>query len=407
MNKHICILGGGFGGLYTALYLSKMPLIKSGLARVTLVEKKDHFLFTPLLYELLTGELQRWQIAPSYQKLLHNTPVSFCQDKVVDIDLNNSQVALENHPHLNYDYLVLALGTKNRYASIPGIVEHTIKFRTLEDLELLNQKLHLLETSQRQRLKIAVIGGGPNGVELACKLSDRLGKRGEIYLVQRRNSILNGFPQGLINSAQRALGQRKVLVYYHTQVESIEADRIIINKHNQQINLPTDLVIWTAGTQCLEMLQSLPCEKNHQGKLMTLPTLQLENYPQVFAVGDLAHIPQGKKYAPSKAQSAYQQANCVAKNIHALLENKRPQKFRYLHLGDMMTLGKRRAIVSSYGINLTGYLADVMRRLVYIQRLPSMRHRLQVFKHWFGNSLQKRLRFSLKKLTMPIKTSNN
>lgn len=395
MTKHICILGGGFGGLYTALSLSKMPLIKSGYAKITLVEQKDHFLFTPLLYELITGELQRWQIAPSYQKLLHNTPVNLCQDKVVNIDINNRQITLENHPNLSYDYLVLGLGTQNRYANIPGIINHALKFRSLEDLELLNQRLHLLETSQRQRLKIAVIGGGPNGVELACKLGDRLQKRGEIYLIQRTGTILKGFPQQLIKSSQEALEKRRIIAYYHTEVDKIEENQIILNKDNEQINLATDLVIWTAGTQCLDMLKSLPCEKNHQGKLITLSTLQLANYPEVFALGDLADIPQGKNSAPAKAQAAYQQADYVAANIHALLSNKPLKKFRYLHLGDMMTVGKKSAIVYSFGLNITGYIADVMRRLVYIQRLPTSRHRLQVFKHWFGNSFKKRLGFSI------------
>jgi NADH dehydrogenase len=406
MTKHICILGGGFGGLYTALSLSKMPLIKSGYAKITLVEQKDHFLFTPLLYELITGELQRWQIAPSYQKLLHNTPVNLCQDKVVNIDINKREISLENHPNLSYDYLVLGLGTQNRYASIPGITNHALKFRTLEDLELLNQRLHLLEISQRQRLKIAVIGGGPNGVELACKLADRLQKRGEIYLIQRTGTILKGFPQQLIKSSQEALEKRRILAYYHTGVEKIEENQIILNKDNEQINLATDLVIWTAGTQCLDMLKSLPCEKNYQGKLIALSTLQLANYPEVFALGDLADIPQGKNPAPAKAQAAYQQADYAAANIHALLSNKPLKKFRYLHLGDMMTVGNKSAIVYSFGLNITGYLADVMRRLVYIQRLPTTRHRLQVFKHWFGNSFKKRLGFSINNKVTTNEISN-
>ncbi len=396
MTKHICILGGGFAGLYTALDLAKLPLIKSGAVKVTLVEPKDNFLFTPLLYELLTGELQRWQIAPSYQKLLHNTPIKLCQDKATEIDLINRQVKLANHGYLNYDYLVLAVGTENRFAEIEGLREYALTFRSLEDYELLNQKLHLLETSGRRKIRVGVIGGGANGVELACKLGDRLADKGQIYLLQRSSSILKGFPRGLVKSAHKSLGDRAVQIYYDTQVEEISETEISLSKNEQFFNLPTDIVIWATGNQSLSFLQNLPCEKTPNGKLKALPTLQLAEFPEVFALGDLAQIPQGKSnYAPNKAQSAYQQASCAAGNLNVLLQGKRTSKFRYLHLGDMMTLGKKSAIVSSYGINMTGYLADVMRRLVYIQRLPTTRHRLQVFKNWFGTSLRKRLQIKL------------
>lgn len=392
-NKHICILGGGFAGLYTALSLAKLPDVKSGAVTVTLVEPKDNFLFTPLLYELLTGELQRWQIAPSYQKLLYGTAIKLCQDKATAIDLYNRQVKLANHPTLNYDYLVLAVGTENRFAEIKGLQEYALTFRSVEDYELLNQKLHLLETSGRQKIRVTVIGGGANGVELACKLGDRLENKGQIYLIQRSGEILKGFPSGLVKSAQKSLGDRAVQIYYDTEVEEILATEIKLSKNEQSITLPTDIVIWATGNQCLNFLQKLPCEKTPHGKLKSLPTLQLPEFPEVFALGDLAHIRCGKHHhAPAKAQSAYQQADCAANNLTNLLQGKQNlSKFRYLHLGDMMTLGKKTAIVSSYGINITGYLADVMRRLVYIQRLPTTRHRLQVFKNWFGTSLQKRL----------------
>ncbi len=393
MSKNIVILGGGFGGLYTALSLGKMPLIKRGLAQIILVEKKDHFLFTPLLYELLTEELQPWQIAPSYQKLLQNTPINFCQDKVTNIDIDNRKITLENQGNLIYDYLVLGLGIQNRYADIIGVNKYALNFRNIEDLELLNQRLTLLENISGKIIKITIIGGGANGVELACKLADRLGKRGEIHLIQRSSHILNSFPSGLIKKAKKALVNRKVLVDCNTDVLEVKQDEIIIKKENEETKITTDIIIWTAGTQCLEILKSLPSEKNKQGKLITLPTLQLPKYPEVLALGDLACIPQGKKFAPAKAQSAYQQADCAAYNLNALLTNKPLQKFRYVHLGDMMTLGEKSGIVSSFGLNITGYVGDVIRRLVYIQRLPNNRHRLQVFKHWFINSLQKRLFF--------------
>ena len=188
----ICLLGGGFGGLYTALYLSKLPEFQTKKCEILLIEQRDHFLFTPLLYELITGELQRWEIAPSYQKLLANTKINFCQEKAQKIDLKTRQVTLKNGAIINYDYLVLAVGTENRWVEIPGLKTHALTFRTLEDVEILQGKLRLLESSQRQHLHLAIIGGGPNGVELASKLADRLEKRGQVWLVERGEQIQIG-----------------------------------------------------------------------------------------------------------------------------------------------------------------------------------------------------------------------
>ena len=159
-SKHpinICVLGGGFSGLYTALYLSKHPQVKSGEWKITLVERNDNFLFTPLLYELITGELQRWEIAPTYQKLLAGTSIKFCQQIVKKIDLDNRQVKLDNDDNLNYDYLVLGLGTQNRWVDIPGLKNHALTFRTLQDLEQLQAKIHYLETLDRKHLRVAII----------------------------------------------------------------------------------------------------------------------------------------------------------------------------------------------------------------------------------------------------------
>lgn len=381
----ICILGGGFGGLYTALYLSRFSAAKKGIWQITLVERKDHFLFTPLLYELITGELQPWEIAPSYQKLLRHSNIKFCQDKVEGIELKTRQIKVKNGEELTYDYLVLAVGTQNRWADVPGAATYALTFRTLKDVESLQGRLSLLECSGRQHIRIAVIGGGPNGVELACKLADRLGRRGQVQLIERGQQILKGFPNGLRAAAQRALQARHIQVQLETSIAAIEAEQITIVQDGQIIILPIDLVLWTAGTQSLDWLSQLECQCNSQCKIITLPTLQLVDYPEVFALGDLADIYNSKKPVPATAQAAYQQASCAAYNIKADLTGKRLRCFHYLHLGDMLTLGKGAAVVSSFSINIEGALAAIIRRLVYIQRLPTLRHRLQVFKNLFMN----------------------
>ena len=372
----ICILGGGFGGLYTALYLSRFEWVKTGRCQITLVEPKDRFLFSPLLYELLTGELKRWEIAPTYSKLLHKS-VHFCQQKVESVDLKTRQVKLVGSQRLTYDYLVLAVGNKARYVDIPGI-EQTLTFRSLADAERLNERLRLLEATDRQCFRVAVVGGGPSGVELACKLSDRLGKRGRVRLIERGEKILKPYSRGVRAAAKRALEKRRVRVNRQTSVKAIEAEKIALIRAGQTLTLPVDLVLWTAGTETWSWVRDLECQHGDRSQVLTRPTLQLVDYPEVFALGDLAEIPSQK--APATAQVAYQQASCAAKNIKAILTGGRLRSFHYLHLGDMLTLGKGAAIVSSFSINIEGSLGSLLRRLIYVQRLPTLRHRLQVLK---------------------------
>jgi NADH:ubiquinone reductase (non-electrogenic) len=388
----ICILGGGFGGLYTALYLSNFDWVRSGKCQITLVEPKDNFLFTPLLYEVLTGELQPWEIAPSYQKLLVGKKINFCQAKARGIDLKKRQVELETGAPLTYDYLVLAVGGKTKFADISGLSTHSLTFRGLADAEKLQERLNILEASERQRLRIAVIGAGPNGVELACKISDRLWGRGQVCLIDKGEEILKTFSSGVKKAATKAIKARNIQVYLETDVKKIEEDKITLAGGDRIMIHPVDLVLWTAGTETIDWVKNLGCQQNSQGKLLTRPTLQLIDYPEVFALGDLADIRQSKtKSVPATAQAAYQQASCAAKNLKALMQGKHLKRFRYLHLGDMLTLGKGVAIVSSFGINLEGSLAGTLRRLIYIQRLPTMRHRWQVLKNLFLNLKVKNL----------------
>ncbi|TRT85584.1 MAG: NAD(P)/FAD-dependent oxidoreductase [Microcystis aeruginosa Ma_AC_P_19900807_S299] len=396
MNKpitKICILGGGFGGLYTALDLSRLTAVKSCQWQITLVEPKDHFLFTPLLYELITGELQRWEIAPSYRQLLTGTQVNLKSQKASNIDLNNHRVYLENEEVIDYDYLVLAVGVRNRWPAIPGLADYGLTFRSLEDVEKLQTAIHELETQGKSSINLAIIGGGPNGVELACKVADRLGKKGKVHLVEKNEEILQNFPKSVRVASYRSLLAKNVSLYLNTGLKEVAANSITVFKDNTNEVIPIDLLLWTAGTQAQDWINDLDCQKTAQGKLLTRSSLQLIDYPEVFAVGDLAEIYPSKQVIPATAQAAYQAASVVAKNISAVIRKKSPQPYYYLHLGDMLTLGKQSALVSSFGINITGKLADIMRRFVYILRLPSKRHQLKVFQHW-AKKILLRLRYS-------------
>jgi demethylphylloquinone reductase len=385
----ICILGGGFGGLYTALYLHRFPWDKLPNCEITLVEQKDRFLFSPLLYELVTGELKAWEIAPSYDKLLRNKNIRFCQAKVTGIDLDNRLVKLHDGAQLNYDYLVLSVGSQIRAEGVPGAVEYTLGFRSLAEARRLEEKLAALEATDWKQIRVAVVGGGPSGVELACKIADRLQQRGHILLIERGDRLLKPFPLGVQRAANRALKARHVQVELNTGIDRIEPNQITLVRDAQTTDLAVDLVLWTAGTKSFDWVKSLNCLKNPQGQLLTLPTLQLVSRPEVFALGDMAEIQYGdrNKRIPATAQVAYQQADCAAANLRAILHKRPLRRFSYLHLGDMLTLGKGAAIVSSFGINIEGRLASLIRLVVYLQRLPTLHHRLDVIKHWLVSGL--------------------
>ena len=388
----ICILGGGFGGLYSALYLSRSKAYRSGKFQITLVEQREHFLFTPLLYELVTQELKKWEIAPSYQKLLFQTQINFCQNRVTSVDFEQQSVQLTNGEALTYDRLVLAAGMQTRWPPIPGLKKQALTFRTLEDVERLLGKLRELESSERRYLRLAIIGAGPNGVEIACKLADKLGKRGQVWLLELGDKILTGFSPGLRRAAYRALGLRRIQVMLKTGVETIDTESLTFSRNGQSQTIPIDLVLWTAGTEPRSWISALACQKSQQGKLLTHSTLQLLDYPNVFALGDVGSIQHSATPVPATAQVAYQQAATLAANLQAIVSGDRLKPFRYQHLGDMMTLGDGVGIVSSFGFNIDGKLGGIIRRIAYIFRMPTPRHRWQVLKNFF-----KKLRFSLAK----------
>jgi len=224
----ICILGGGFGGLYTALRLSQLPWTKLEKPDIVLVDQRDRFLFSPLLYELLTGELETWEIAPPYTELLANTGIQFCQAEVASVDVEAKQVHVKDATTaLSYDYLVVAMGGETPIDGVPGAAEYAIPFRTIADAYRLEEKLRSLEPADKVR--IAIIGGGYSGVELACKLAERLGDRGRIRIVEGADQILRTSPEFNRKTAREALEKLGIFVDLETKVESIAADAIALN----------------------------------------------------------------------------------------------------------------------------------------------------------------------------------
>jgi demethylphylloquinone reductase len=383
----ICILGGGFGGLYTALRLSQFPW-DAPKPEIILIDKNDRFLFSPLLYELTTGEMQTWEIAPPFAELLADTGVQFHQACVTSIDSEAKEVLLENENPISYDNLVIALGGKTPLDIVPGAQEHAIAFRSLNDAYKLAERLKQLEQSNAEKIRVAIVGGGYIGVEVACKLADRLGERGRLRLIEQADDILNTSPQFNREKAKKALEKRQIWLDLATEVESLTADTISLLYKGQIDTIPVDLVLWTVGTRVSELVKQLPLEHSDRGLIKTNSFLQASDRPEIYALGDVADCRDASgQQIPSTAQAALQQSDYCAWNIWASLTGRPPLPFRYQFLGELISLGTDSATINSLGLKLDGMPAYILRRLLYLYRLPTLKHQLNVGLNWITQPL--------------------
>ncbi|MFN9614714.1 MAG: NAD(P)/FAD-dependent oxidoreductase [Dolichospermum sp.] len=379
----ICILGGGFGGLYTALRLSQLPWESTPKPEIILVDQSDRFVFSPLLYELLTRELQTWEIAPPYSELLEGTGIQFYQSTVSAIDINQQTVQLANQSELNYDRLVLALGGETLLDLVPGATDNAYPFRTITDAYRLEERLRILEAKNLEKIRVAIVGGGYSGVELACKLADRIGQKGRFRLIEVGDQILRTSPEFNREAAKKALDSKGVFIDLETKVVAIEKDSISLEYKSQVDTIPVDLVIWTVGTKVSPVVKSLPLKQNQRGQITTTPQLQVLEHPEIFALGDLADCLDAEgKQVPATAQVAFQQADYTAWNIWATITNRPLLPFRYQPLGEMMALGVDNATLTGLGVQLDGSFAYLARRLAYLYRLPTLNHQLKVGFNW-------------------------
>ena len=391
MNENrlrICILGGGFGGLYTALRLSQLPWETNQAPEIILIDQQDRFLFAPFLYELVTGEMQTWEIAPPFEELLAETGVRFHQGQVTAIAVEEKQVQLESSVSLGYDKLVIAMGGKTSLPTVPGVRDYALPFRTLQDAYRLKERLRLLEQSPVEKIRIAIVGGGYSGVELACKLGDRLGERGRLRLIERGDSILKLSPEYNRKTAQDALAERGIWLDLETDITEITSDSLSLRYKGQIDTIPVDIVLWTVGNDVSELIRDLPLPHDKNGLLETNHFLQVTDHPDIYALGDVAACEDATgQHLPATAQVAFQQSDYCAWNIWAGETNRPPLPFRYQALGEMLTLGIDNATINGLGIKLNGTPAAIARRLIYLYRLPTWQHQLTVGFNWLTQPL--------------------
>ena len=399
--KPSIILGGGFSGLLTALYLQRqrysMPVI--------LIDSQDRFVFKPLLYELLTDEIHAEQICIPYAKLLRKN-TTFIQDSVQAIDLVNQTIKLNSGKQYDYGNLVIALGGESNYFQTPGAEQHTFPFTSDEEaialkhhlMDCLKQARQTQDPEARQRLlTVAIIGAGPAGVELACTLADILPTwydklEGDyedirIVLMNRGEEILKGgFSVRLRQIAETALETRTIAIEkrFGIQLQAITDEGVEYLQGPQSQILAAATVVWTAGTQPNSLLQTMGIPKNQRdrtGRLQVLPTLQLVDFPEVFVGGDCAVVIDNAQ--PATAQVAYQQGKAIAQNLIHLAQKRSPKPSQVSSRGTLLKLGLAEGGASLLNrVEFSGDLGRLMRQVAYLQLLPTPSHNLQQTSEW-------------------------
>jgi demethylphylloquinone reductase len=389
----ILILGGGFAGLFTALELS-------GTADVSLVTDADHFLFTPMLYEYLSGEVAAWHIAPRYDELL-DEGVQIVQRVVTGVDLKSQTVTLGNSQTLNYDVLVLALGGITNYVGVEGAEEFSLPFRKLEHANNLRRRMvaaldrippDMAPQDVRREVTFAVVGAGASGCELSTKMADLLNdafKRralhGEprVLVIEMSDRVVPGMGDQIREFVDDALRQSRVEVHTKTRVMKVTQDELTFEHEGRQENLKTAGVVWTGGVKMSPVIEQLDAEKNKRGLLLVKPTLQLSQYFNVFALGDITVFPDATPTLAGTAQLAFQQASLAGQNIKAYMEGNELHTKHFEELGEALSLGTERAAVLTGGKAFGGALARQARFALYTSRLPTWHHRLRVGASWF------------------------
>jgi len=392
-KARILILGGGFGGLFTALGLS-------GAADVTLVTDEDHFLFTPMLYEYLSGEVEEWHIAPKYGELLDND-VRVVQDKVTAIDLNSRQAILEKQT-LNFDVLVLAVGGITNYVGVEGAEQFTIPFRKILHADQLRRRMvdtldhippDLPPQDVRRDLTFVIVGAGASGCELSTKMADllldavkRRALPGEprVLVVEMGDRVVPGMGGQIREFVEEALRESHVEVHTRSRVVNVASDSLTFEHEGVREQLKTAAVVWTGGVKMRPVIEQLDVEKTSRGLLAVRPTLQLTQHDNVFAVGDIAFFPDATPTLAGTAQLALQQAGLVADNIKALVAGNELGTRHFEELGEALSLGTERgAVLMAGGKAFGGALARQARFALYTSRLPTWHHRLRVGASWF------------------------
>lgn len=394
-RKHVVIVGGGFGGLWTTRALA------SAEVRITLIDRRNHHLFQPLLYQVATAGLSAPDIAAPLRHILRKQAnVEVRLGEVVGLDAVARSVSLADGEVIGYDYLLLASGATHAYFGHDEWAQHAPGLKTLDDaLHIRRRVLTAFERAEATDdeaeraawLHFAVVGGGPTGVELAGTLAEIAHKtlrrefrridpsQAKVRLIEAGPRVLASFPESLSEKARTQLQRLGVEVVTGTPVGAIGRDGYSLGAEF----VPARTVLWAAGVAASPLGALLDAPRDRAGRVRVEPDLTVPGYPDIFVAGDLASIQQANgQPVPGVAPGAKQMGSYVARAIRARLRGRTIDAFRYVDFGNLATIGRRAAVVDLRGFKFSGFLAWAFWLAAHVFFLIGFRNRLIVMLNW-------------------------
>ncbi len=398
----ILIIGGGFGGVYTAMTLEKL-LKGDPSVEVGLISKENYLVFQPMLPEVISGSIGILDTIAPIRRLCPKT--NLYTREVESIDFTNRTVTMSSgvrpQPYqLEYDHLVIAVGNTTSFASQSGLAEHALPFKYLGDaLVLRNRVIHFLEEAdiesdpevRRALLTFVVAGGGFSGVEAVAELNDfvRAGTRNfrrikaaeiRVILLHSGPLILPELPENLARFAQKLLQRRGVEIRLNTRLAGATAESALLKDGDR---IPTKTLVSTVPAAPNALVAALPCKKE-RGQIVVNKFLEVLDHPGVWALGDCAWVVDQNTWqpCPPTAQHATRQAAYLAKNLVAGLRGEPKQAFAFKARGKLASLGHRSAVADIFGLKLSGFPAWLLWRAIYLMKMPDFDRKLRVSTDW-------------------------
>jgi len=395
VRPHVVIIGGGFGGLIAAESLATAPV------QVTLLDRTNHHLFQPLLYQVAMAGLAASEIAQPIRGILRSQEnVTVLMAEATSVDLRARTVQVTGGDALSWDFLIVACGAETSYfghdewrAAAPGLksLRDAVDIRERVLLAFEAAEREAVEERRNRLLSFVVIGGGPTGVELAGAVAelakfvlDRDFRRidpsaARVTLIEAGPRLLPSFPPDLSESAAAQLRELGVAVRTGAPVTAIEHDCVRLGDER----VDCSLVVWAAGVQAVPLVKTFGVPLDKAGRVLVEKDLGIPGHPRAFVIGDAARL-DGKdgKPLPGVSPVAMQQARSVGKSIRRMLVGKDPLTFEYFDKGNMATIGRRRAVAMVQGMRLSGFLAWMAWLLVHIWYLIGFRNRIVVMITW-------------------------